>query len=315
MCKITQKVIDADNFSVFVENYTPEKLQISPLTKKARAKWLSKQFVLKLIEHNPNSPLLKSYKNTLYCSHCLQQKGKKLTSTYCKNRWCATCNRIRTGRLINAYESQLKQLNDLHFVTLTKVTVTEEELIDSIKLMEKVWSTIMRSRYNRKNKVKGLRKAECTTRIEDKYHYHFHIMIEGKENGNWLISEWLRLMGDKADKKAQDIRKADEGSLKELFKYFTKVTLQDKSTGERKLADFRRLDVVFRAMRGKRVYQPFGGLKMVSEELENIEAQEFEQLEEAEKIWTWRGTDWIDEFGECLTGYEPSEDFKKIFRL
>jgi hypothetical protein len=60
----------------------------------------------------------------------------------------------------------------------------------------------------------------------------------------------------------------------------------------------------------RKVFQTFGGVKMVSDDLENINAQEYEFLEECEKIWKWHESDWIDNWGECLTGYVPNENFK-----
>jgi hypothetical protein len=185
-------------------------------------------------------------------------------------------------------------------------------------LMELTWRSILKSWENQKHrKIKGLRKIENTSRPQGKYHYHFHILIQGKENAEWLVSEWLRKMGGEVNAKAQDVRKADEGSLKEMFKYFTKLTVQNK-TGESpggvpQLIDYKRMDVIFRSMRGKRVYQGFGGLKSESEDFEEIQTQEYDFLESCEKVWNWRSDDWIDEWGECLTGYSPSDKFKEIF--
>lgn len=291
-----------------LENY---KLDKSTLLKRARAKYLSKALAVKLLQHNKESFLTKSYYGSLLCTHYLNQSSKKLTTKYCKQRWCAVCNRIRTAHFISGYESELKTFKNAHFVTLTTRTVPETCLLSSIELMNAVWRKIMYGRENRKRKVKGIRKAECTIRPGDLYHYHFHVIIEGKENAEWLVKEWLKRMPN-SDPKAQDIRKSDERSLKELFKYFTKLTA--KVGDKKELFPYKRMDVIFRAMYKKRVFQPFGGVKIFSEEIEDVSAQEYDHLEDCEKVWKWSVDDWVDDLGECLTGYTPSQEFKQFFK-
>lgn len=279
------------------------------LLKRARAKYLSDNLSRRLLETNPHSALSHSYKASTFCTSVLLQSGKKLTATYCKNRWCAVCNRIRTAKLINGYEPTIRVLASPYFVTLTKKTVCRADLKLSIDFMAETWRKILTGREGRKRKVKGVRKAECTIRPNGHYHYHFHVVIEGLSNAQWLVEKWLKEMGDHADSKAQDIRIADEKSLKELFKYFTKLTVKDKGN----LIDFRRMDVIFNALRGKRVYQPFGTVRPVSEEIDKVHSQTYDRLEECERVWNWHVNDWLNEFGECLTGYEPTEKFKALF--
>jgi hypothetical protein len=194
---------------------------------------------------------------------------------------------------------------------LTKKTVEGAYLSDSMALMGEVWRSIMLTRENKhKRNVKGIRKAECTIRPNGYYHYHFHVIIDGKDNAQWLVREWLKRCPD-SDPLAQDLRPADEGSFKELFKYFTKLTV--KSGSSVALFPYFRMDVIFTAMYKKRTFQPFGGVKILSEDLEDINAQDYTFLEDCEKVWKWYESDWIDEWGECLTGYSPSESFAKIF--
>lgn len=278
------------------------------LLRRARAKFLSSNLSTRLAKENPDSSLVGSYRASTCCSDVLLQKGREITATYCKNRWCAVCNRIRTARLINGYITPLQALRDAQFVTLTKQTVPAELLPLSIELMGKTWRTILNSREGRRRGLRGVRKAECTIRPGGHYHYHFHAIVEGRENAEWLVSEWLRRLGKLATAKGQDIRPADEGSLKELFKYFTKLTTPDK-----KLYDLRRMDVIFRALRSKRTYQPFGGIAAISEEIEDVQTEELDFLAEQEQVWNWYVNDWINHAGECLTGYQPTEKFRQLF--
>lgn len=278
------------------------------LLRRARAKFLSINLSIRLVERNPASFLVGSYRASTYCTQTLLQSGREISSTYCKNRWCAVCNRIRTARLINGYIQPLKALQDPQFVTLTKQTVSADFLPMSIELMNKTWRTILNSREGRKRGLRGVRKIECTVRPNGQYHYHFHVIIDGAENAKWLINEWIKHLGKLVSHKAQDMRPADEGSLKELFKYFTKLTTPDK-----KLYDLQRMDVIFRALRGKRTYQPFGGIAIVSEEIEGIRTEELDFLSEQEQVWNWHVNDWINDAGEALTGYQPNEAFRQLF--
>ena len=73
-----------------------------------------------------------------YCAETIMtDEIGKVTTTYCKNRWCQTCNRIRTARLINGYLPQIKELFQPVFVTVTLPTVGGKELKPRIEEMEK----------------------------------------------------------------------------------------------------------------------------------------------------------------------------------
>lgn len=286
--------------------------QKSNLQKKQWTKFLSDHISYCLIAKNPESDLLKSYWNTTHCTEVLKYSNEKIVSTYCKNRWCITCNRIRTGTLINSYEPQLKSLFQPYFVTLTRPTVKGDDLPKQIELMEKNWRKITQDTRNKKflkqhQNFIGIRKAECTVRPNDHYHYHFHLIIENWAVAEWLVAKWLKLNPD-ADAAAQDIRIADDGSMKELFKYFTKLT-----TKEQKTTDYERLNLIFTALKGKRTFQTFGGLKAISEDLEDeLMSQEIDLGTET-KIYKWNLDDWFNIIeGEALVGIPIPEKVKNL---
>lgn len=286
------------------------------LNKKAAAKFLSTGLSIKLLKNNPKSSLYGSYQRSYYCAARLDQEGNKIRSKYCKNRWCAVCNRIRTAKIMNGYLPAIKQLQEIEpcfFVTLTKTSVTGSDLNNSIELMESVWRKIMTSKANRKLKVIGLRKAECTIRPNGHYHYHYHVVIQGKNNAEWLVESWLKRLVGKAKIAAQDIRILNQDSLHEIFKYFTKLTTSKKDkTEERELYDPTRMDIMFRAIKGKRVFQSFGGLKQVTEEIEEIITEEYNEIEPANKEWTWYADNYFDTDGVALTSYKPADKLKKM---
>ena len=278
--------------------------QKDTLMKKQWSKYVSKGIALSLMYCKTESKLFKSYKNSTYCAEVLlTNEVGKVGTTYCKNRWCLTCNRIKTARLINAYLPQMEKLFQPVFVTLTLPTVQGEELKNRISEMEKLWRLLYKktkqAKYKRSHSVfKGIRKAECTIRPNGFYHYHFHLILDNWVQAEWLVGQWLKYRKD-ADIKAQDIRFADEFAFKELFKYAFKAEVKsDNSTNAK------RYDTVFNALRGKRTYQAFGGIKAIEEDFDEDDLTNGIVLEGmANRVFKWVQNDWFDKgTGEALVG-------------
>lgn len=287
------------------------------LKKRQWSKYVSKGIALSLMKYNANSELFKSYKNTSYCSEILRtNENCKLISTYCKNRWCLTCGRIRTGRMINGYFYELEKLKGAVFVTLTLPTVVGEELPIRIAEMEKEWRGIYKLTSKAKFKksfesFKGIRKAECTIRPNGHYHYHFHFILEGYEQGKWLIEQWLKRFPN-ANRAAQDLRivsKTNNKSYNEIFKYAFKaeVKASNKINAER-------FDLVFRALKGKKTIQAFGGIKSVAEDFEEDDLTNGITIEgRPNEIFKWCMDDWYgSKEGEALVGLAIPEKVKKL---
>jgi hypothetical protein len=160
----------------------------------------------------------------------------------------------------------------------------------------------------------GIKKSECTVRPNEQFHYHFHIILEGEEQSKWLITNWLKYTSDNmgAKRPAQDMRRLSSlnGGALELFKYFTKIIAKDKN---KSYVDYVGLNVIFEALKGHRTYSTFGGIKSISEEVENITSKDIENSEKIEWIYQSSLYDWIDEnTGELLTGYVPSKSLQKL---
>lgn len=286
------------------------------LRKRARAKFYSSAHAYRLAQLD--SPLKKGYIATLFCASGLTQEGAKITSKYCGHRWCTVCNRIRVAQLIKGYEGPLSLLKDLRFVTLTVPNVPAEHLRETIERMIKQAQAIQgyfKKRHQRGLQgwqLVGIRKMETThNHSADNYHPHFHFIIQGKEAAQALVSEWLKRV-ENATYKAQDERKADKGSEKELFKYFSKMVTK---VGGKYATLVEPNDVIFQAMRGLRVFQPIGIKKQVSEEIENLQAVEVSGITPSSEpvLWHWDRSDWVNhETGEGLTGYIPSEQAQEL---
>lgn len=277
------------------------------LKKKAKNKYFSNALAFNLM--NTESRLTKGYKRTFFdCSNVLVQEGKKIRSTYCNGRWCNTCNRIRTAKLFSGYGAQIKALENKYFVTLTIKNVKGADLRDSIKEMIKTITLIVKlARKHYKKPINGIRKLECTYNSkEDEYHPHFHLIVSGEDEANFILSQWMKRYDDKVHLSGQDIRKADDDSASELFKYMTKITTKTKDKGY--LIFINSLNVIYEAMEGLRTFQPFGNVKKQTEDIEELYSDLYNIKEDTE-TWVWNKNDWqsteIEE--KILSGYIPSK--------
>lgn len=282
----------------------------SIITKKARKKFFSENIALNLIRYNPKSDMLKAYWNTYHCSEVIWTTDRvKLKTTYCKNRWCPTCQSIRVATLLTAYETALSGLNDCYFVTLTRPTVTAEELPLQIKRMNDCWRSLYKKGNQQKRQMKGCRKSECTL-TKGRYHFHYHVVVQGKENAQWLLDEWLQ-RNPESNKLGQNVKECDNMKMIELFKYVTKLSFKTKTSS--KSHQFKALDTIFRAMKGKRVYNSFG-IKRIDEN--NINDDKVDISDIQVQLFAWYKTDWFNKkTAEPLTNYSPEPDIQDWFHV
>ena len=166
----------------------------------------------------------------------------------------------------------------------------------------------------RKTPLVGLRKLEVTyNAIRNDFHPHYHLVVSGHQVAGDLVSEWLKTFPE-AHRSAQDIRPADMDSTMELFKYFTKL-LTKKGKGPA-VVYAGALDVIFQAMKGLRVFQPMGLRKDVSEDIDEVQAEVYQDLDiDDDGIWQWTDHDWVQKAtGEVLSDYNPSAALQELAR-
>ena len=299
------------NFNKLDQKFFSQDKDKINLQKRARAKAFTNSYLFDLIDLK--SPLQKSYWNTYYCSKTILQEGKKISSKYCNNRWCSTCNRIRTAKMINGYAGSIESFKDAQFVTLTIPNVKARDLSLAIDEMNNSLRAITKNLKKTYNiRLRALRKYECTyNNRTNEYHPHFHLIVDGLDSSIKLVDLWLNRF-KKADIKGQDISKADSTSLIELCKYFTKIIAKDNDYNPKAL------DIMFRAVKGKRTFQPIGIKKDVSEDVDEIQSQIIEFKEPQEQIWGFESDayDWVSPDGELLSGYTPTDkDLKVINKI
>jgi len=292
------------------------------LKRQVRRKGLTTAFIQPFIARygnkgTHNSKCYKQYASAYYCGQTkFVKNGKLVTAQLCKTRMCQTCSAIRTANLINGYESQLEpaiKSKNLFFLTLTKPTVHWMEAGNRLNYMLKWWTSKREKRCKINMKMfEGIRKLEFSVRPIYHIHWHFHIVVVGRENAEWLRSEWLK-DNPEAKKWCQKITLATRGTLKEMFKYISKPTFKDKNGKTVFIPSEEYLDAYnagYCASKGRRLIQPFGGLKKVSEEIneKDLEAQDLGEFEGLEWKWDSYILNYVSEFGEILApqvGYPP----------
>lgn len=281
-------------------------LSFSKLEKRARAKALTLPIVKELSKLK-TSPLRVAYERSLSCCSTIEVKGGVATSRYCNGRWCMVCNRIRTGKLINAYEPILSRFKEPVFLTLTAPSVSAENLSNEVsRFLNNIRRThdVLRKKGV---KVYGVRKLEITWNKDTKlYHPHFHFIIDGWDTASMVLDEWMK-RNPKANRGGQDLRKASDDSVSELFKYFTKIVTK----GE--VYPIKVLDTIFKSMKGRRVFQS-SNLKLdVSEDIDELQSDEVLNVSDGYYLWHDECTDWINfGSGEVLSGYKLQPHIKKL---
>jgi plasmid rolling circle replication initiator protein Rep len=306
-----------------------EKNEPTALFKRAKSKYFTQQITIRLA--NLDSPLKKQYWNAYHCSSVLTQidneKGEnKVTARYCGTRCCNICNRIRTAKMMNGYGAELNKLENLYFVTLTIKNIGSTYLRPAIEQMIANFQKINGCLKHKYKDVHGLRKLEITYNPQtNEYHPHFHILVDGSEKAEYFLKRWLELYPNVTNQKGQDIRRATQGSYNELFKYTTKIAVK---TGKESIVDIKALDIIFQALQGKRILQPFGKIKKQSEDINDDDTKSMELEEENIKLkaqeqqipyydfmkWVYHKSDWINHYGEEATGFVPIKKDDLVFR-
>jgi len=284
------------------------------LRKRARSKYYTNRIVAPLLYLD--SPLHKQYERAYYCNSSIIQQGKKFTAKYCNSRVCHICNRIRTAKFINGYQKPLQELGNLEFITLTFPNVKADKLRQAIKEARKSFTNIIRVLRERRGvKISGICKVECTYNPDrNDFHPHLHIIADCNA-GTTIVTEWMQRYPS-ASGKGQDVRKADKNSFLELFKYTTKIAAK-AATGGGYDVHIPALNVIMVAMDRLRTFQPFGGIKKVSEDVQELQSVEIEAAPEqyTEWLYNYHTHDWNDIYNPdiCLTRYKPPDLLLNIY--
>ena len=237
------------------------------LSGRAKLKGLSQYIAYSLYYNCTASNLRRSYRNSIYCQDVLVASNGIIKSTYCKNRWCPTCNRIKTAGYINRYLPTLEAQTELYFVTLTRPNVVVDDLRAEIKELLRLYRKIVNGDRTIAKLIAfthtvGLRKLECTYNAQrDDYHPHLHLLVSSRVVADAIVNKWLYL-SPSASPEAQCVKPVTDlsGGVKEIFKYFTKLLA--KSPTGRVYFDAVHMDNIFVACRNVQVFGGLGSLKI-----------------------------------------------------
>lgn len=225
---------------------------VETLRKRNKFKWFGYHLAHLLYYQNPKSSIRGSYENSFHCCDEMYQGDGKITSKYCKNRWCPQCQRIRMGALINAYAPRLEKEKKLYFITLTRPNVRAEQLRQEIEEYQNIWRKIAKSRWflkATKGGMIGIKKLECTyhankVKLEkheewrvnlegkkykkvwftptniidewyDTYHPHLHVLVSDERTAIKIKAKWLELNPDANPGAQQLVRVTDKKSKDE----------------------------------------------------------------------------------------------------
>jgi hypothetical protein len=294
------------------------------LQKRARKKAIGFPLASRLLRLPDTGDMKRSYQRQLRCGEKLVQgEAGDLKTYYCRNRSCIQCSSIRTARMISSYGEEVRSWGDNKFlVTLTIKNVTQSDLRSSIKGMAKDFRVCVKHLNYHHGKVKMVRSTEITyNRSSDTFHPHVHLLVQGYVPARDLMKHWVKITGSSI--LAQDLRKADEHSVLELFKYATKLVTEKKDeNGKRVVVPAHAMHAMFSAIKGLRLIGAVGFKAkpdLVDEEgdfkLEQSTNSPTRLGEFVEWEWIQGFTDWVDySTGEVLAEYEPSERAKDFIK-
>lgn len=308
----TKRLKPEFDFDLVATKFNKEKLQ-----KRARVKFLAYAIFKELyrIARDRQDIKMKKYiRHAFNCSNFIKlftnlDDGEKYTQgIYCKTKICPVCSRINTGMLINRYSGEIETWKEKYHVVLSARNVKLEHLAGRIDLYWDVLNKFVdlkkkQAKRNLSGKLKMFVKLEVTYNEKTKeYHPHFHIL--GNEEIPEIIDYWLEKWGNEAERSAQDIKKADDAAVYEVFKYITKLL---KKEGKKlKIMDIEALYELVKLQYGKKTFRKYG-IK-TNKEITDFETEKGRIIIGDSLLYEWVQTenDWIN--GEDhLSGYEPSK--------
>jgi hypothetical protein len=226
----------------------------------------------------------------------------------CKLRFCIACCRYRSVKHRLAFSPSIDKIYQAHLadkhnnanlwvVTLTKPTVSFDELPNAFAELNKRWRSLYKAAKRKKLKnFSGLRKLECTANpikgLDPKevigkedfmYHAHLHILVHGRGNANFLRHGWLK-RSPAAQKQCQDIRKFD-GNIAEVLKYVAKPAHGKDAIMSASYS--KAVGWIYYNLLGRRTFFSFGEIKKANaaelKEWEEANAEDAEELTDEKK--------------------------------
>lgn len=187
----------------------------------------------------------------------LQTSGSDLvlTSNHCHDRLCLVCQLDRRAHLVEAILVAMADAKlPVRFVTLT-LKHNDFPLNDQLDRLYQSFRTLRRRPFWRQHVTGGAMFLEVKIGDDGRYHPHFHILCETKWLDTYHLSEdWHKVTGDSFRCDVRPIENA-QYRAKYVTKYATKPCDYSIVRNPAKLDEF------VCAIKGRRLYQPFGSWK------------------------------------------------------
>ncbi|MHA1660472.1 MAG: protein rep [Promethearchaeota archaeon] len=284
--------------------------------------------------------LRKSFWNAWHCGKVIISNGKdfkhqeilqrnqkefsseKTRGDYCNTRYCHICNSIRSAEFINKYLESIKDWDNQYFLTLTIKNIKFKKLEKRIKKMQKVFERARRNykqileRQGIEFDIEWIAKFEITSRKKDDFHPHYHILSNDEGFLAYIMKYWVEKFKKTGTrmKGCQELKKADENTVFEVFKYMTKSFTKAKDKKNTyQIINFRELVLIYLVTYGKRIIT--GNVKGV--DYDDIKADEVIENFEVDKwqkyFFDYSLYDWVNpETGELFVAEDLDERVKSI---
>jgi len=191
------------------------------------------------------------------CGLWLQRMGDELvlTANNCHDRLCEICQLERRRRLIEAILCTMADARlPVRFVTLT-MRHNDFPLNDQLDRLYHCFRLLRRRPFWRQHVTGGALFLEVKVGDDNRYHPHFHILCETEWLDTYHLSEeWHKVTGDSF---RCDVRPVED--YKYRAKYVTKYAT--KPCDPSIVRNSQKLDEFVCAIKGRRLYQPFGKWK------------------------------------------------------
>lgn len=304
-----KKSLDTFRTSGEVAEKTPQKR----LQNRARRVAVSKPLASSLSYVTTSKEMKKQYNRTYFqCGQQIVQADGNLTSWWCGYRWCVSCAVHRVARVYSSYGAQISSWDDKWFVTLSAPNVKGCDLRDELLRYGKIWRSCYKQIRKGGIEFSAVRSIEVTyNEARKSFHPHMHCIVKGEVAARLLLDHWMK-RNPTSHLAAQDLRRADDDSIGEVFKYAAKLSIRRK--GQVDPIPPKALDKIFQAMKGLRMWSAVGirsdrpmnddeKLELVSTQVAFKRVEEFIGWE-----WIQSVRDWVDlETGEVLSEYIPTE--------
>jgi uncharacterized CHY-type Zn-finger protein len=196
----------------------------------------------------------------LICSSCDSLFNMQISACgNCGSRFCASCQRRRSGRLHGKYKNCLERYVKnpipgyrVQFWTFTfkNTDVISREWLDKRdKQFVKFWNRLRMRGFKAKY---GFRAKECTYHADRGFHYHYHVLFYGPavnlKDSKWNVSLlWKEATGDSFMVKVIDTFDDARKGLSYILKYVCKTRESNEGLIE-----------YFRIRSGSRDFNTFG---------------------------------------------------------